>query len=140
MTTWLETLASEREHLEADWDALKPSERRLVVLRVLADQACRAQSSEDSDLNPRKAYVADELLAADVARRIGIPDTRRNGSGAVAGSWSGYRSAALRVVPTLRSLIAAGLAYERPQPGVRTRQLYRASSAGRDHLRGEADA
>lgn len=113
--TFLEALAAERERqselAERAWQDCTSDARRYEILDVLH----RSQRP---------------LLAADVAAALGVPDTHRIGSGAVAGSWSGCRSAALRVVPMLRSLVADGLASSRYQHGVRTRSIYAITGAG----------
>lgn len=136
--TLLEALAAQREQREASWAALHRDARRALILSVLAEQDRRAQSSADENPNPRKPYVSPDLLASEVAHACGLDSTARHGRGAVAGSWSGRRAAALRVVPALRSLVAEGLADSHWQPGVRSRSLYRISAAGRRYLQEDA--
>lgn len=123
--TFLESIAAQREATERAaeqaWQALDRTARRAEILDVLS----RAEPE-----SARRAGDSGWLLAADVAAAIGVPDTPRRGRGAVAGSWSGYRSAALRVVPMLRSLVQDGLVVMRYRPTGRTVTIYAITVAG----------
>jgi hypothetical protein len=135
-TTWLEAIAYERDHADAEWEHAGRVGRRLLVLAVLADQSVRAQSSLDLDVRPRKPYVSAYMLAAAVAASLGISGARRLGSGAKGGqSWTGYMSNALRVSPTLEALRKAKLVRSMIDPDDRrTRYLYAITPAGLDYL------
>lgn len=122
MSTWLEAIAYERDHAEAEWEHGGRVGRRLMVLAVLADQSVRAQSSLDLDVNPRKPYVSAYMLAHAIAAQLGI-----------------YMSNALRVVPTLRALEKAKLVRSMYEPEVRTRSLYAITPAGLDFLTERSD-
>lgn len=72
-------------------------------------------------------------ISADrVAWKLGVEPARRLGNGAVKGSWSGYMSPALRVVPILRAMAKDGLVDVLYDPAShRTRNVYRLTAAGR---------
>jgi hypothetical protein len=116
--TFLEAAAHQREHASANWENLTRDDRRRAILRILAAQ--RAVSHE-----PDTRYQPPWLLAAEIAARLDIPGMRRAGRGAVKGSWSGYMSPALRVVPSLRSLVKDRLVYAMGDPNAeRYRTVY----------------
>lgn len=119
--TFLEAMRHQQEDVEAAWRAAGVTGRRAAVLAVL-DDSQRSERHHDR--------FNGELLAADVARRLRLDGARRHGRGAVAGSWSGYMSSALRVVPILRALEAEHLVHGRYEPDVRTRSLYRITTSG----------
>lgn len=131
--TLLEAIATQRERHEAEWLAAGRLGRRFLILAALAR----------ADDEPNRHGVirwGSYLLAQDVARLLSLTGTRRHGRGAVAGSYSGYRAAALRVVPGLRALESDGFVYGRYQDGVRLRRMYRISVAGRRYLEAHQEA
>lgn len=115
--TLLEALAYERDRRAAQWENHNAEQRRWLILRVLADQA-------------REPLSSDWLLAAEIAARLGIPGSRRLGRGAVAGSWTGYMSPALRITTSLRHSAKQGLVRMGVQPDQRLRYLYSLSPDG----------
>lgn len=119
--TFLEAIRQQQDDVEAAWRAAGVIGRRAAVLTILSE-------SQRTERIPER--FNGELLAQDVARRLRLDGARRAGRGAVAGSWSGYMSPALRVVPILRALEHDGLVQHRYEPDERTRSLYRITTSG----------
>lgn len=88
------------------WGALSADERKeraWAAVLYLHDQELERRA----DYDPHLLWYHG-IRAQSVAYLLGVGQARRNGNGAVKGSWSGYMPAALRVAPALKALAAAG--------------------------------
>ncbi len=102
-----------------------PTEKEIAhALAMLADRDA---------LHPKASKVYG-FTAADIAHQIGVHPARRLGRGAVAGSWSGRMSPALRITSRLTSMWKRGLVYRDFDPDERHRWRYRLTAKAREQM------
>lgn len=109
-----------------------------AVCRVLLDLTKR-----DADYVAGKTTRAiygrrwhGDFSASVIAAECGVEGAQRLGRGAVKGSWSGTMSGALRISPTLRSMVTAGLLHQHYDTE-NHRSLYGLTDSGRKLAEGE---
>lgn len=74
-------------------------------------EVCAEKKRKHEEARARGFHYAMRYVATsnDVAYRLGMVGADRHGRGAVAGSWSGRMSPALRIAPRLRSMHKRGM-------------------------------